>query len=135
MTTNTPARETPDLICDVCGKQLEPFKRAHDCDNGDALRKAAHELFAPCVDLIERTIAKAGTGVLRGVFEVAAERDRLREQNAALVEWIAAAIGLCALGDVDEQTAAYGWGELIKQGKTLIAVDIANKASQEQSHG
>jgi hypothetical protein len=84
----TAAKHAPTpLICDDCGKQMQPFTlpAAHDCDGGEALRKAAHELFAPCVDLIERTIAKAGTGVLRGVFEVAAERDRLRNSHDALV--------------------------------------------------
>lgn len=75
----------PPIVCDVCGKEVPPYKRAHDCDGGVALRKAAHELFTPTVPLIERVLAQAGTGILRAVFEVVYERDRLKSQNDSLL--------------------------------------------------
>lgn len=69
--------------CDVCGKKNGA--PGHDCDGGDALRKAARELFGPVLDLVEPMLVKAGTGILRGVFEVAFERDALKSQNVVLV--------------------------------------------------
>lgn len=70
-------------MCEVCGKR--DGRPGHECDGGEALRKSARELFGPAMDLVENLIAKAGTGVLRGVFEVAYERDALREALTSLV--------------------------------------------------
>lgn len=42
--------------------------------------------------------------------------DRLDEQCSSIREMVA----LCAIGDCDEDTEAYGWGEAIKRAKALL---------------
>jgi hypothetical protein len=46
------------------------------------------------------------------------ERDEL---IAGLVDSLNEVLDLCAIGDVDEDTEAYGWGEAIKRAKESIA--------------
>jgi hypothetical protein len=46
------------------------------------------------------------------------ERD---EQIASLVESLKEILNLCAIGDVDEDTEAYGWGDAIKAARRAIA--------------
>lgn len=45
------------------------------------------------------------------------DRDvRVRELSEVLAELL----DLCALGDVDEETEMYGWGETIKKARALL---------------
>lgn len=69
--------------CEVCGKKNG--RPGHQCDGDEALRKAARELFGPTLDLVEPMLVKAGTGILRGIFEVAFERDDLRASIVAIL--------------------------------------------------
>jgi hypothetical protein len=73
------------IMCETCGRTIPPFQRAHDCDGGEALRKAAKELCSNVLPLIEKVLIKHGTGTLRGVFEIVYERDRLKSSHDELV--------------------------------------------------
>lgn len=45
---------------------------------------------------------------------------RLIIQRAEMRDCIKQLVQLCAIGDTDETTEAYGWGEAIKNAKKLI---------------
>lgn len=49
-------------------------------------------------------------------------RGIVREHNAfeGLKETVTELINLCAIGDVDETTEAYGWGDAIKRAKLAL---------------
>jgi hypothetical protein len=80
---NDKKAHTP-IVCDDCGREIQPFTRTHNCDGGEALRKAARELFEPTAELIEKLLVKSGTGILSGVFDIVYERDRLKVENSAI---------------------------------------------------
>ena len=49
------------------------------------------------------------------------ERDKLRAEVEALRELLLRHVELCSVGDTDETTEAYGWGELIAESKAALA--------------
>jgi hypothetical protein len=49
---------------------------------------------------------------------------KLERENARVRETLREMVALCALGDVDETTEAFGWGACIAQAKALLGPNV-----------